>query len=86
MALFFLLMAAATTLAFPWALRRLIDEGLATGASSDQLLLGFAELLAVALVLAIFSAARYYTVSWLGEHVTADVRQRVYAQDRKSVV
>ena len=79
MALFFLLMAAATTLAFPWALRRLIDEGLATGASSDQLLLGFAELLAVALVLAIFSAARYYTVSWLGEHVTADVRQRVYA-------
>ena len=43
MALFFLLMAAATTLAFPWALRRLIDEGLATGASSDQLLLGFAE-------------------------------------------
>ncbi|MFZ9573841.1 MAG: ABC transporter transmembrane domain-containing protein [Limnohabitans sp.] len=78
-ALFFLLMAAATTLAFPWALRRLIDEGLATGASSDQLLLGFAELLAVALVLAIFSAARYYTVSWLGEHVTADVRQRVYA-------
>ncbi len=79
MALFFLLMAAATTLAFPWALRRLIDEGLATTASPDGLLLGFAELLAVALVLAVFSAARYYTVSWLGEHVTADVRQRVYA-------
>ena len=79
MALFFLFMAAATTLAFPWALRRLIDEGLATTASPDGLLLGFAELLAVALVLAVFSAARYYTVSWLGEHVTADVRQRVYA-------
>jgi len=36
------------------------------------------RVLAVALALAVFSAARYYTVSWLGEHVTADVRQQVY--------
>ena len=33
----------------------------------------------VAMALAVFSAARYFTVIWLGEHVTADVRQRVYA-------
>ena len=79
LALVLLLMAAATTLAFPWALRRLIDEGMVAGASPNALLLGFAELLGVALALAIFSAARYYTVSWLGEHITADVRQSVYA-------
>ena len=78
LALVFLFLAAATTLAFPWALRRLIDEGLVAGASADALWLGFVELLAVALALAVFSAARYYTVSWLGEHVTADVRQQVY--------
>lgn len=79
LALFFLLMAAATTLAFPWALRHLIDDGLVASRQEEALLTGFVELMGVAMALAVFSAARYFTVSWLGEHVTADVRQRVYA-------
>jgi ATP-binding cassette subfamily B protein len=79
LALFFLFLAAATTLAFPWALRRLIDDGLVAGRHDAALLRGFVEMMVVALALAVFSAARYFTVSWLGEHVTADVRQRVYA-------
>ena len=75
----FLLLAAATTLAFPWALRVLIDEGLAQGASPEALALKFFELFLVAAALAVFSAARFYTVSWLGERLTADLRNAVYA-------
>ena len=79
LAILFLLMAAAATLVFPWSLRRVIDGGMAAGAPDDLLLHSFVELLAVASAVALFSAARYYTVSWLGEHITSDVRQRVYA-------
>ena len=75
----FLLLAAGATLAFPWAMRRLIDEGLVAQTSPEALATGFLELLAVAVALAFFSAARYYMVSWLGERITADLRQAVYA-------
>ena len=74
----FLVMAAAATLAFPWALRRLIDDGLASSASDAELATGFLRLFGVAVALAAFSAARYYTVSWLGERITTDVRNAVY--------
>ena len=74
----FLLLAAAATLAFPWALKHLIDDGLASGASDAELAVGFVRLFGVAVVLAVFSAARYYTVSWLGERITTDLRNAVY--------
>ena len=74
----FLVLAAAATLAFPWALRRLIDDGLASSASDAELATGFLRLFGVAVALAAFSAARYYTVSWLGERITTDVRNAVY--------
>lgn len=38
----------------------------------------FVALFAVAVALGFFSAARFYTVSWLGERVTADLRNAVY--------
>ena len=75
----FLLLAAGTTLAFPWALRRLIDQGLTAGAQTDVLAGDFMVLFGVALALAVFSAVRYYAVSWLGERITTDVRNAVYA-------
>jgi len=74
----FLVMAAAATLAFPWALKRLIDEGLVSSASDADLAAGFVRLFGVAVAVAVFSAARYYTVSWLGERITTDVRNAVY--------
>ena len=74
----FLLLAAATTLAFPWVLRQLIDQGLASGATADQLSGNFLQLFGVAAALAVFSAGRYYTVSWLGERITGDLRNAVY--------
>ena len=48
----FLVMAAAATLAFPWALRRLIDDGLASSASDAELATGFLRLFGVAVALA----------------------------------
>lgn len=75
----FLMLAAGATLAFPWAMRRLIDEGLVAQTSPEALAAGFLELLVVAVALAFFSAARYFMVSWLGERITADLRQAVYA-------
>ncbi len=74
----FLLLAAGTTLAFPWVLRQLIDQGLSAGASADQLSGNFFKLFGVAVALAVFSSGRYYTVSWLGERITADLRNAVY--------
>jgi ATP-binding cassette subfamily B protein len=38
----------------------------------------FLALFAVASVLAVATAARFFTVSWLGERVTADIRSAVY--------
>ncbi len=39
----------------------------------------FVDLFAVAVALGLFSAARFYMVSWLGERVTADLRNAVYS-------
>ncbi len=59
----FLLLAAGATLAFPWAMRRLIDDGLMAQANSAALATVFLELWAVAVGLAGCSAARYDMVS-----------------------
>jgi ATP-binding cassette subfamily B protein len=75
-----LVVAAGATLAIPYAFRQMIDLGFgATGVkSSENINLYFLALFAVASVLAIATAARFYTVSWLGERVTADLRSAVY--------
>jgi len=68
------------TLVFPLALRSLIDGGLVSadkGAQTMALREHFGALFAVAVALGLFSAARFYTVSWLGERVTADLRNAV---------
>jgi len=81
LALLFLVLAAMATLAFPLALRSLIDGGLVQtdrGAQVMALREHFVALFAVAVALGLFSAARFYMVSWLGERITADVRNAVY--------
>lgn len=77
----FLLLAAGATLLFPVALRHLIDGGLVSGDRSARAmgLCGhFLELFGVAVALGVFSAMRFYLVSWLGERITADLRNAVY--------
>lgn len=90
----FLVGAAITTLAFPVALRSLIDGGLglsgsasvasgvsstaANGARVMALRSHFLALFGVGVALGVFSALRFYSVTWLGERVTADLRNAVY--------
>ncbi len=81
LALVFLVLAAMATLAFPVALRSLIDGGLVQADKGAQVMAlreHFVALFAVAVALGLFSAARFYMVSWLGERVTADLRNAVY--------
>ncbi|MCQ4144805.1 ABC transporter transmembrane domain-containing protein [Vogesella sp. AC12] len=70
-----LLVAAMATLLLPVAFRYLIDHAFVQREAVDGY---FLALLALALVLALFTALRFYLVSWLGERVTADVRSAVY--------
>lgn len=89
-ALVFLLLAALATLAFPLALRGLVDQGMLGAASpgssgpaqhGERLMAmreHFLALFAVGAALGVFSAARFYMVTWLGERVTADLRSAVY--------
>ena len=83
LAFVFLCVAASATLAIPLAFRDLIDYGfvksaIAQGGTSVDLY--FVVLFGIACVLAVFTAARFYLVSWLGERVTADLRAAVYAR------
>jgi ATP-binding cassette subfamily B protein len=78
LALLAMLVAAGATLSLPVAVRGMIDHGFdATNAADiDQ---HFIRLFAVAMVMGISAAARFYWVSWLGERVVADVRSAVYS-------
>jgi len=83
LALLFLLLAASSTLALPYAVRLLVDGGLSPGADAGARLAAirnhFLGLFGVAVALGVFTAARFYMVTWIGERVTTDLRQAVYA-------
>ena len=79
---FFLVAAAVSTLLFPVALKVLIDQGLVAADPGQRVMAlreHFVALFGVAAALGVFSAARFYVVSWLGERITADLRNAVYA-------
>ncbi len=82
LAIVFLVMAAVSTLVFPVALKSLIDEGIVAADPGDRVLAlrgHFFALFGVGAALGLFSALRFYMVTWLGERVTADLRNAVYA-------
>jgi ATP-binding cassette, subfamily B, bacterial len=72
-----LLVAAITTLVVPIAVRRMVDFGFSREAAGliDSY---FTVMIAVAAVLALASAARYYLVMTLGERIVADLRSDVF--------
>jgi ATP-binding cassette subfamily B protein len=78
LAIFFLLLAAITTLTLPMAVRRVIDNGFS---DSDPALVNnyFTVLILIAAVLAFASSCRYYFVIWIGERIVADLRNDVFA-------
>jgi ABC-type multidrug transport system fused ATPase/permease subunit len=76
-----LCLASTTILLVPLAFRDLIDFGFGKGAPANGSLLGalslnghFIALFGLASFWALAVAARFYTVSWIGERATADLR------------
>ncbi|MBC6440462.1 MAG: ATP-binding cassette domain-containing protein [Rhodospirillales bacterium] len=72
-----LLLAAITVLGLGAGLRVLVDDGLARG-NDDLLDSALFALIAIVIMLAGASFARFYLVSWIGERVVADLRRDVY--------
>ena len=82
LAVMFLVLAALSTLVLPVALKALIDQGLVAADPGERIMAlrgHFFALFGVGVALGVFSAARFYMVTWLGERVTADLRSAVYA-------
>jgi ATP-binding cassette, subfamily B, bacterial len=73
-----LIVAAAATLVLPAAVRGVIDHGFS---AEDAANIGryFLALIAVAGIMGLASATRFYLVTWIGERITADVRSRVFS-------
>jgi ATP-binding cassette, subfamily B, bacterial len=87
LAFLFLCLGSVTILLIPLAFRDLIDFGFGQQQQTGGGLLAslslnqrFAVLFGLASFWAVVIAARYYTVSWVGERVTADLRSAVYAR------
>jgi ATP-binding cassette, subfamily B, bacterial len=72
-----LTVAACATLALPWMVRIIIDQGFFAehAATIDRY---FLMLFGIVMIIAMFSAARFYLVMWLGERIVADIRIAVY--------
>ncbi|MGE5385836.1 MAG: ABC transporter transmembrane domain-containing protein [Betaproteobacteria bacterium] len=82
-----LCLGSATILLVPLAFRDLIDFGFGAKTQSSGGLLGglslnghFIALFGLACLWAFTVAARFYTVSWVGERATANLRNAVYAR------
>ncbi len=73
-----LVFTAGVTLSIGQGLRILIDQGLASG-SAEQLGDAVWVIMGLAVLMAIGTFTRFYLVSWLGERVSADIREAVFA-------
>jgi len=73
-----LIITSSAVLGLGGALKYLVDKGLSSG---DPALLdnAFTMLLAVTIILACASYARFYLVSWVGERTIADMRRELYS-------
>jgi len=72
-----LIFTAAVTLSMGGGVRFIIDEGFVAG-SIEQLNNGALLIVVIALLMAVGTYTRFYLVSWLGERVSADLRQAVF--------
>jgi len=73
-----LAVSSTAALTLPLAFRTMIDRGFVAGSGSD-IDRAFLLLFAVALLLALGTALRFFFVTLLGERVVADLRRRLYA-------
>jgi ATP-binding cassette, subfamily B, bacterial len=76
--LVFLILSSVSMLGLTAASRFLVDEGFASG-QANRLNLWFIAMGAVALILALSTALRYFYITKLGERIVARLRQDVFA-------
>ena len=72
-----LIFTAAVTLSMGQGVRILIDDGFVAG-SSQSLNSSALLIIGIAILMSIGTYTRFYLVSWLGERVSADIRQAVF--------
>ena len=77
LALAALIVAAIATLIVPIAVRRVLDHGF-SAANAQLVNQYFLMMFLVVTVMALASAFRFYLVSWIGERVVADVRDKLF--------
>jgi ATP-binding cassette, subfamily B, bacterial len=82
LAVVFLFLAAVLNLAITFPARWLGDNGFGAvgGLNQEAVNLGFLGIMVIALLLAVFSAIRFYFFSRFGERLAADLRGDVYAR------
>lgn len=73
-----LLLAAASALSMPIAVRYMVDHGFFAD-NPESVNQYFIVLFGLVFMIAVFSASRFYLVMTLGERVIADVRSKVFA-------
>ncbi|NOR19842.1 MAG: ATP-binding cassette domain-containing protein [Xanthomonadales bacterium] len=78
LAIVVLLMASAVTGSLPVAARYLIDSGITTG-NEDKIDFYFKLVLGVILLISLLAAARLYLITWLGERIVTDIREKVFS-------
>ena len=72
-----LIIAAGSALSLPLAIRQIVDQGFFVNQQA-RIDYYFLTILAIVVVMSVFSAFRYYLVMWLGERIVADIRTRLY--------
>ena len=72
-----LVFTASVTLSMGYGVRLLIDNGFVAG-STEELYNSAIFIIIIALLMSIGTFARFYLVSWLGERVSADIRNSVF--------
>jgi ATP-binding cassette subfamily B protein len=78
-ALLALLTSSSATIAIPMRFRTIVDRGFGPGADVSDISGAFTLMLAIVVILGLATATRFYFVSWLGERVVADLREKVQA-------
>ncbi|MCC6924448.1 MAG: ATP-binding cassette domain-containing protein [Novosphingobium sp.] len=76
-ALLALLTSSSATLAIPARFQVIVDKAFGLGANVDVINESFQYLVMIVVVLGIATAFRFYFVSWLGERVISDIRNKV---------
>ncbi len=72
-----LMVTSLTTLAIPIMSGSMIDGRLLSG-NAQSLTIFFLMMLSIVATMSFATGIRFYYVSWLGERITADLRQRLY--------